>query len=532
MADESKKDPYILRDIFQRMELDLISSLKRTFYKHKEDELKEGFQWEQWQLLKLRNLVKYRKANKDIIGEYSVPIENAIQEVLQESFIEGENNVIKAANEVGIILPDEKDMLEIKEPEQGIESIGEIINKQIELPKAPPDENFFRVNEKKLKALQDSVKNDFKEAQRSILRQMDDVYRQTIFKSHMYLQSGAASLNKAIDMATSDFLDKGINCIEYKNGNRVNISSYAEMALRTASQRATFLGEGNKRDELGIHTVVISAHANTCKLCAPWQGKVLIDDVFSHGTKSDGQYPLLSEAMEAGLFHPNCRHTMTTYFPGITKLPEMTDQDKAVKTYKAEQEQRYIERQIRRWKRREAGSTDLENAERAGNKVKEWQSRLKNHLGINQELRRDYERETPGPGITDKDVKTHVKLLKEQAENAKIEEIKQYIKSDKQPLTIEEGKQGKHIKGHNNYTEGRSYLTIDQEEAQELVNKYAGTGRIEISKEGKWKNKEVILCDKVIGVNVDPVTLEKTETKSFKIHYSKNGAHIVPRKEE
>lgn len=47
-------------------------------------------------------------------------------------------------------------------------------------------------------------------------------------------------------MATADFLDKGINCIEYKNGNRVNISSYAEMALRTASQRATFLGEGKK----------------------------------------------------------------------------------------------------------------------------------------------------------------------------------------------------------------------------------------------------------------------------------------------
>lgn len=393
MADEIKKDPYILRDIFQRMELDLISSLKRTFYFHKNQEADEGFQWEQWQLLKLRNLVKYRRANKTIIGEYSVPIENAIEEVLQENFIEGENNVIKAANEVGIILPDEKDMPKIKEPEQGTKSIGDIINNEIKLSKAPLDENFFGVNEKKLKALQDSVKNDFKEAQRSILRQMDDVYRQTIFKSHMYLQSGAATLNKAIDMATKDFLDRGINCIEYKNGNRVNISSYAEMALRTASQRATFLGEGKKRDEWGIHTVVISAHANTCQLCAPWQGKVLIDDTFSHGTKSDGSYPLLSEAMTAGLFHPNCRHTMTTFFPGITKLPEIQEEDKAAKTYKAEQEQRYIERQIRRWKRREAGSTDEDNKAAATAKVKEWGSRLKDHLEKNPELRRDYERE-------------------------------------------------------------------------------------------------------------------------------------------
>jgi hypothetical protein len=380
MADEIKKDPYILREIFQRMELDLISSMKRTFYFHKKQEADEGFQWEQWQQLKLRNLVRYRKANKAIIGEYSAPIENAIEEVLQEGFLEGENNVINAVKEFGIILPDEKAMPDLKE----ISAV---------LPKAPPDENFFGVNEKKLKALQDSVKTDFKEAQHSILRQMDDVYRQTIFKTHVYLQSGAVTLNKAIDMATVDFLDKGINCIEYKNGNRVNISSYAEMALRTASQRATFLGEGKKRDEWGIHTVIVSAHANTCELCAPWQGKILIDDVFSHGTKSDGPYPLLSEAMAAGLFHPNCRHTLTTYFPGITKLPEVPEEDKALKTYKAEQEQRYIERQIRRWKRKEAGSTDPENASKASGKANEWQDRLRQHLKDNPELRRAYERE-------------------------------------------------------------------------------------------------------------------------------------------
>ncbi|AJA50070.1 phage minor capsid protein 2 [Clostridium pasteurianum DSM 525 = ATCC 6013] len=96
MADENK-NPYSLREIFQRMELDLISALKRTFFRHKEEQIKEGFEWEQWQLSKLRNIEKYRKENQKIIGEYSAPIQKTIDDVLEESFNAGENRVEKAA---------------------------------------------------------------------------------------------------------------------------------------------------------------------------------------------------------------------------------------------------------------------------------------------------------------------------------------------------------------------------------------------------------------------------------------------------
>lgn len=533
------KDPYSLREIFQRMELDLIVSMRRTFKLHQKEEVKEGFQWVQWQLIKLRNLAKYRKNNKKIVGEYSKPIKNAIDDVLQENFNSGQSNVENTVNilkNAGIEFPDKNDMPVIKlqnieNKNTEISSVGDIMQSmkdKVVLPKASESSSFFAMNEKKLKVLQDSVKNDLRNGEQAVLRQMDDVYRQTIYKTHVYLQSGAASLNKAVDMATKDFLEKGINCIQYKNGNRVSIASYAEMALRTASQRATFMGEGTKRDEFGIHTVVVSAHANTCKLCLPWQGKVLIDDVYSHGSKIDGKYPLLSEAMAAGLFHPNCRHTLATYFPGITKLLKVPDEKETLKNYKAEQQQRYMERQIRKWKRIEAGSCDVENEKQAADKVKEWQSKLRQHLKDNPQLRRDYEREKPGNDISNKDIKKNTGLLKQQAENVKIEEIREFIKSDKQPLTIEEGKQGKHILGHNNYTEGRSYLTISQEEAQELVNKYAGKGTFEFDRNGNIKNKELIMADKIIGANIDNSTGEKSYTNRFYIHYSKNGTHIVP----
>lgn len=252
------------------------------------------------------------------------------------------------------------------------------------------------MQDKKLDNMSGQVVNDMREAQKAVWRRMDDIYRRTIYRAGMNMAAGAKTLDQAVDMATKEFLAAGIDCIEYRNGRRVNIASYAEMALRTASQRAVLLGEGKKRDEWGIHTVVVSAHANTCLLCAPWQGKVLVDDVFCHGTPEEAKelgIPLLSDAMKAGLLHPNCRHTIATYFPGITKPPEIPDKDKAIGTYNAEQQQRALERKIRKWKRKAEGSLSPENVSYANEKVGRYQEELRVHLDRHPELRRDYSRE-------------------------------------------------------------------------------------------------------------------------------------------
>lgn len=267
--------------------------------------------------------------------------------------------------------------------------------KEKPLPEATQD--------KKLDNMSEQVVNDLKEAQKAVWRRMDDIYRRTIYRAGMNMAAGAKTLDQAVDTATKEFLAAGIDCIEYRNGRRVNIASYAEMALRTASQRAVLLGEGKKRDEWGIYTVVVSAHANTCPLCAPWQGKVLVDDVFCHGTADEAKelgYPLLSAAIKAGLLHPNCRHTISTYFQGITSLPEVPDPKKAAKTYEAEQKQRTLERKIRKWKRIAEGSMRPEEVSLANDKVKQYQDELKLHLDANKELRRDYSREKTR-GITE-----------------------------------------------------------------------------------------------------------------------------------
>lgn len=423
IQDEAIKErakSYDVRKIFEQMELDLISSMHRAFYFHQSEQAKEGFEWEQWQLTKLREMEKYRKRNKDIVDSYSKPIQQAIDRELRGNYSKGQNRFKTFLDKVkGFFGWKSKSHSSIEFPEdiQEVQTVREYIHKELGRPGAVPQEtNFFGVNDKKLEALIETVNKDLNKAQYSVLRKMDDVYRQTIFKSHMYLQNGVKTLPQAIDMATKDFLAKGIDSITYKNGARVNIASYAEMCLRTANHRATLLGDGKKRDEYGIYTVVVSAHANTCKMCEPWQGKVLIDDVFSHGTKLDGDYPLLSEAIAAGLLHPNCRHSITTFFPGITNLPKVPDGKEAIKLYEAEQKQRYLERQIRKWKRIETGSVDEENKIKAANNVRKLQNRLKQHIKDNNELRINNSRTE----IKEFNPKVHKEYLKKYDERVKI----------------------------------------------------------------------------------------------------------------
>ena len=89
-------------------------------------------------------------------------------------------------------------------------------------------------------------------------------------------------------------------------------------------------------------------------------------------------------------------------------------------------------------------------------------------------------------------------------------------------ITVSTGKQGKHIVGNNNYIEGRSIFSGTVDDAQRLIDDFAGTG--------EWigTNKERINFGKVIGQYVNPATGEIVDTTVGIIHYSKTGVHIVP----
>ena len=101
-------------------------------------------------------------------------------------------------------------------------------------------------------------------------------------------------------------------------------------------------------------------------------------------------YPTLSDAEADGVFHPGCRHTVAPYVEGLTRADYYQQGDP--ERYAAEQQQRYLERGLRQWKRREALALDPTQAQLAQNKIGEWRRRLEEHV-TKHDLPRERERE-------------------------------------------------------------------------------------------------------------------------------------------
>lgn len=274
---------YDLARAFERVEDELISSMMRNMARHRAEETEEGIQWSMWQAEQLKALEKYRRSNEKRFHAEFGRLNGQIEELIRQS------------NRVGGMEQERKILKAIKD---GFKLHGKTPVKEA------MSAAFFRLNERKLNALIKATTHDMQKAETAVLRMTNDQYRKVIYNAQIYANTGAGTYEKAVDMATKDMLSAGLKCVQYANGARHTLSDYADMAIRTASKRAYLQGEGEKRQEWGISTVIINKRGNACPLCAPFVGKVMIDDVWSGGRRSDGRYPLLSEAIAAGLYHP------------------------------------------------------------------------------------------------------------------------------------------------------------------------------------------------------------------------------------
>ena len=348
---------YDVSRAFERIENELLESMTRNLKKHKAEETELGIEWTQWQAIQLEELHRFKQEAVKKYGLEFKSMNKKIRETIANASLQGasdeELNILKAL-EKGYVLKRERSL-----------SAG-----------------FFQANQKRLDALMNAVEHDMKTAQTAVLRYTNDQYRKIIFQSQVAASSGALTYEKAVDMATSDFLKKGINCITYSNGAVHNIVSYADMAVRTASKRAYLMGEGQKRQEWGISTVILNKRFNACPLCMPFEGKVLIDDVWSGGSSKDGPYPLMSSAMAAGLYHPNCKDKHSTYFEGISSKPESRyyEEKPVIKERQLiENKLNHAKRQAKSYNRLAKNSLDAENQETYRARATEWNDNVKQY---------------------------------------------------------------------------------------------------------------------------------------------------------
>lgn len=346
---------YNIREAFEKIEDELIDSMMRNFSRHRAEETKEGYNWTQWQAEQLKSLEEYRKHNAKKFGKRFKTINSKVEEMIRTAKADGN------ASQEAEILEAVKDGF--KAPKK---------------PSAHSTAEFFKVNDRKLDALIKSTTDDLKRAETAVLRMSNDKYRKAIFNAQVAMNTGAVTYEKAVDMACKDMLNAGLNCVEYKNGARHTLSDYADMAVKTANKRAYLRGEGEKRAEWGVSLVVVNSRQGGCPDCAKYIGKVFIDDVYSNGKKSDGNYPLLSTAIKNGLFHPRCKDSTSTYYPELDDLdaPLSEDEIKELdRQREIEERQQYAQRQAERFDRRAEYSLDEDNKRIAQTRADEWHDR-------------------------------------------------------------------------------------------------------------------------------------------------------------
>lgn len=389
---------YDIGAAFKAIEDELIASMIRNMDRHRAEETKEGIEWSMWQAEQLKALEKYKRDNQKRFKGRFQDLNKEMGELIRISRQRGNmQQEVKILDAIRKGFP-------AKKISQGVTA------------------EFFRLNDRKLEALIKATTNDMQQAETAVLRMANDQYRKAIFNAQVYANSGAGTYEKAVDMATKDILTRGLNCVEYANGARHTLADYADMAIRTASKRAYLQGEGEKRQEWGITTVIIAKRGNPCPKCLPFVGKVLIDDVWSGGKKSDGPYPLMSKAIASGLYHPRCKDSHTTYFPGISTADDTwTEKElEAVgQTNKQEAGQQYVKRQAEKYGRLAEYSLSPENQKQYKQKSEKWEREAGKRYTVSDEIKvhRD---DTPEKMIdlVDKYTEDEFVVLNETAEHA------------------------------------------------------------------------------------------------------------------
>lgn len=241
------------------------------------------------------------------------------------------------------------------------------------------------VNDAAVVAMAAETTQSMSQVHQGIFRNSEDIFRQVVSEASGYTVTGVMTPQQAISRAYTRMAREGLGFFRDRAGRKWGLDTYAEMSVRTATNRALRTGHTDSLLEHGVDLVVVSSHANPAPWCAPYERKVLsLNGRLPAGTHTVDDnivpvYATMSEAEAAGYRHPNCRHSESAYIPGFTNLtPPPADPDH--RGYKATQEQRRLEREIRASKRMETAAITDADKTTATSRKRRYQAKLRDHV--------------------------------------------------------------------------------------------------------------------------------------------------------
>uniref|UniRef100_UPI0033F1E04A phage minor capsid protein n=1 Tax=Streptomyces sp. NPDC047315 TaxID=3155142 RepID=UPI0033F1E04A len=346
--------------------------------------LLQGIDSPLWAEIKLRSIGDLRSAVEEVTTALQQDANGAVGRALAEAYGRGRQAAVA---------------------ELGALDIGRELQARRVLPGAPAVDRLAA-----------SYAEDARPVYQRITRVVLDTYRSVVTRASTSVLLGGLTRRQASQRALDTFAQRGVTGFVDSSGRAWELAAYAEMAVRSVTARAAVEGHIDALAEIGIGLVIVSDAPLECPRCAPWEGEVLSlgpgsgprtiraeRAIQPSGLRAALRPPetiavhvagSLLEARASGLFHPNCRHSLAAYLPGVTTRPPHHPTPGT--SYEDTQQQREIERTIRAWKRRAVAATDDKARTRANSYVRKWQAEQRAHVAAHPDLRRKPQREQIG----------------------------------------------------------------------------------------------------------------------------------------
>ena len=248
----------------------------------------------------------------------------------------------------------------------------------------------FKLSQKQIRIINRGIRENNKIIRNftnSIAFKSKQLFIDSVDKAYLKVSSGAMSYDKAIYQSYKEIASKGIELTD-RAGRNVNLDVAVRRSVLTGIQQTA--NDINKEvgDILGCDGYEVTAHLGARPTHAEAQGKQYALTKENAKKYNVGYwYDTIEGTPIAELWEePNCRHTVFPIILGIsepvyskTTLNQMEQEHttlngKKVPLYEAQQEMRYIERQIREYKRQIKILGDKDHTEESA-LLKKWQKR-------------------------------------------------------------------------------------------------------------------------------------------------------------
>ncbi|PFW97411.1 minor capsid protein [Bacillus pseudomycoides] len=227
----------------------------------------------------------------------------------------------------------------------------------------------------------------------TMLKQAQQVYLDVLNQTVGKVLGGVITPQQALRQTVSKWSQKGIPALVDKAGRRWSTEGYVNLVCRSTSNNVANEMQDERMKEYDADLVEVSSHLGARPGCAPYQGKI-----YSMSGKSK-KYPAFSTTTygeASGLLGCNCRHIKYVYIEGMSKRTyEPYNESENEKAYEESQQQRSLERQIRKAKREVKmmeAIGDKEGVKLAKNKVSQRQANMRDFIKATKR-KRQYNRE-------------------------------------------------------------------------------------------------------------------------------------------